>query len=352
MDIRLRIKEFLQQYQTTGWLLALMIGGLLLQGVLYLILSIFGQTELYTVIIDGLVIPPTFKEFIWHPWSLVTYPFFSVRFDLFQLLFNGLIIWTFGRVHQQLLGEQRTRRLVILGIPLIGLLTLIITSIAGFYYSPATGSGDFRTQPQTTQVAPEGGTLEDSTTDTVTLTEDSEEEVRGFPMRNKSLAYLSGLGAIIFILVISCITLVPDYPVQLFLFGQVKIVWVGVVLFLLAWGLWASFFTPMGIAILLGGMLGFAHVYLLRNGTDITETVWGFYSDGSNKPRMKVKYGSKTPGSKPQPSSRKKNDGSDISQDVIDDILDKISDKGYDSLSREEKELLFKASTQKGDGQD
>ena len=37
-------------------------------------------------------------------------------------------------------------------------------------------------------------------------------------------------------------------------------------------------------------------MYLLRNGTNLTETIWGFYSDAGNQPRMKVKYGSKTPG--------------------------------------------------------
>jgi len=33
-----------------------------------------------------------------------------------------------------------------------------------------------------------------------------------------------------------------------------------------------------------------------------------------------------------------------ISQKEIDDILDKISDGGYESLSKDEKEKLFKAS--------
>lgn len=355
MDIRLRISEFLRQYQTTGWLLLLMLGGLLLQGLLYIILSTAGQTELYTTIIESMVIPPTFQEFIWHPWSLVTWPFFLVEFDLFNLIFNGLIIWTFGRVHQQLLGEQRTQRLVILGIPLIGLVTLIITSVAGYHYAPTQGGSPFRPQPATEQV-----TTQDSATSEVEMGGEeanvpAEDEVSGIPIGRKNLAYLSGLGAIIMILVISCITLVPDYPVQLFLFGQVKIVWVGVVLFLLAWGLWASFFTPMGIAIFLGGGLGFLHVYLLRRGTDLTEVIWNFYSDSGKQPRMKVKYGSKSGEKGGKKTSRRRptdSNGNEISQDVIDNILDKISDQGYDSLSREEKELLFRASTQKGNDQD
>jgi hypothetical protein len=372
MDLRQRITDFLRQYQTTGWLLAFMVGGLLLQGLLYLVLVAMDQTALYERIVDGLVLPPTFKEWIYQPWSLVSYPFFSPGFDLLNLVFSGLILWSFGRIHQQLLGEQRTRRLVILGIPLIGLITLTITSIAGYQYR--AGQPYAFEQPQTEQSetaerveriqsgqseAEEGTSDKGGPSGTDRLTDDTStattEAPGGVIIGRKDLAYVSGMMAIIMIMVISCITLVPDYPVQLFLLGQVKIVWVGLVLFLLSWGLWASFYTPMGIAVFLGGGLGFLHVYLLRNGTDLTEVVWSFYSDRGNQPRMKVKYGTKSSNparskSARSPSSDDKNGG--IPQEIIDGILDKISDKGYDSLSREEKELLFKASTQKDDDVD
>jgi membrane associated rhomboid family serine protease len=358
MDIRLRISEFLRQYQTTGWLIALLVGGVLLQGILYLILAAMDQPALYDQIIEAMVIPPSFQDLIWHPWSLVTYPFFSVEFSLFQLLFNGLILWTFGRVHQQLLGEQRTRRLVILGIPLIGILTWVITASIGFEYkgeakvpySQTATPVEAPAQPQADSTLAPQGTVPEADSEAA-LSEDLPARTQ---VGRKELAYLSGLTAIIMILVISCITLVPDYPVQLFLFGKVKIVWVGVVLFLLSWGLWALFFTPMGIAIFLGGLLGFGHIYLLRNGTDLTEVVWDFYNEPNRQPRMKVKYGSKPKSNDRKSGRRKPTDanGDEIPQEVIDGILDKISDQGYDSLSREEKELLFKASTRKEDDAD
>lgn len=371
MDIRQRITEFLNRYQTTGWLIALMVGGLLLQGLLYLVLAALDQATLYTNIVDSLVLPPHFKLWIYQPWSLVTYPFFSVDFDLLGILFSGLILWSFGRIHQQLLGEQRTRRLVILGVPLIGLITLVITSIAG--YQLREGQPYAFNQPQTEQSetaerveriqsgdtepdqpAEEPPPADESATSEKATAE--QKQPQGVVIGRKDLAYVSGMIGIVMILVISCITLVPDYPVQLFLFGQVKIVWVGAVLFLLTWGLWASFYTPLGIAIFLGGLLGFLHVYLLRNGTDLTEVIWSFYSEKGHQPRMKVKYGSKTNNPSRNKSGRKASSEekttNGIPQEVIDGILDKISDKGYDSLSREEKELLFKASTQKDDDAD
>lgn len=366
MDLRQRISEFLSQYQTTGWLLALMVGGLLLQGLLYLVLATMGHTPLYTQIVDSLVLPPHFKEWIFQPWSLVTYPFFSVDFDLLGIIFSGLILWSFGRIHQQLLGEQRTRRLVMLGVPLIGLITLTITSIAGYQYRagqpyafdpPQTEQSQTAEQVERIQSGETEPTEETETSPAAPseLTTEAEKKPQGVVIGRKDLAYVSGMIAILMILIVSCITLVPDYPVQLFLFGQVKIVWIGVVLFLLSWGLMASFYTPLGIAIFLGGLLGFLHIYLLRNGTDLTEVVWSFYADGGQQPRMKVKYGSKNKTatrskSAKKPSAEEKVSG--IPQEVIDGILDKISDKGYDSLSREEKELLFKASTQKDDDVD
>jgi len=354
MDFRQRISQFLSQYQTTGWLIALMVGGLLIQLLTYVIFAAIGQPDLYEAVIDGLILPPNFGEWVYQPWSLVTYPFFLSGFDIFSLLFTGFILWTFGRIHQQLLGEQRTRRLVILGIPLIGIVTLIVSTVAGYQYAGNDITMEEVLQEQTSEVPVEAPAEEDIA-ELPTETPDQPAEVtedRGNILGRKDLAYVSGLLAVTMILVISCITLVPDYPVQMFLLGQVKIVWVGAVLFLLAWGLNALFITPVGIAILTAGLIGFLHVYLLRKGTDITEVIWSYYSDGDPKPRMKVKYGTKTPKTRSKPSQAKQTDPNSIPQEVIDGILDKISEKGYDSLSREEKELLFKASSQKEDERD
>lgn len=373
MDIQQRISQFLSQYQTTGWLITLMLGGLLVQGLLYIILALLGQVELYTRIIDGLVLPPHFSEWVYQPWSILSYPFFIVDFqfgDIFDLLFNGLVLWTFGRIHQQLLGEQRTRRLVILGIPLIGILTLTISTIAG-YHLPETSPNLSKSKVEQTQTPPsDASALADSTAKKGTNTSlgdttnkganaspgDANTQTLSGIRAVKKLRYTYGLIAIVMILVISCITLVPDYPIPLFLFGRVKIVWVGLVLFLLSWMVNGSFILPPGIAIFLGGLLGFLHVYLLRNGTDLTEVIWSFYSDDDHRPRMKVKYGSKgnqtSSGRSSRTPSKTDENGNSIPQEIIDGILDKISDKGYDSLSREEKELLFKASTQKEDDVD
>ncbi|RMG56248.1 MAG: hypothetical protein D6722_26780, partial [Bacteroidetes bacterium] len=123
-----QLRAFLDRHQTTGWLLVLMGGGLLLQGLLFVIFP----DPTYTTIVHKLVLPPHVRDLLFQPWSLVTFPFFASSFSFLNVLFNGLVLWAFGRIHQQLLGEVRTRRLVMLGVPTIGLLTVLIASIFNF----------------------------------------------------------------------------------------------------------------------------------------------------------------------------------------------------------------------------
>ncbi|HEY5826633.1 MAG TPA: DUF6576 domain-containing protein, partial [Cyclobacteriaceae bacterium] len=56
------------------------------------------------------------------------------------------------------------------------------------------------------------------------------------------------------------------------------------------------------------------------------------------KPKVKVTY------RKTEPVVKKANNFNKATQEEIDTILDKISDKGYESLTKDEKEKLFNAS--------
>ncbi|MEM7654735.1 MAG: DUF6576 domain-containing protein [Bacteroidota bacterium] len=345
MDLRQRLQVFLGQHQTIGWLLVLMVGGLLLQGLLYII---FGNNAsgLYDQIMEMLVLPYQLKGLFPAIWSLATYPFFQFEFQLLHFLVGGLILWTFGRIHQQLLGEDRTRRMVILGIPAIGLFTVIFSAIIGFH-SP---SDRFQQpEPATTEITQE---LPTGSTDATELTPEVEEVAsssqKGIAIGQPGLLYSSGMMVIVMMLVISCITLVPDYPIQLFLFGQVKILWVGLVIFVLEL-MWANFFTPQAISIIIAGLFGFLNVYALKNGVDPTEVIWNFYKGNKNEPKMTVKHGGRRQAGERNRKKVKVDGKGEISQEIIDDILDKISEKGYESLSREEKELLFKASSKQDD---
>lgn len=365
-DLRQHIAKFLSRYQTIGWAILLLAGGLILQTILWIALP----KEMYSSLMSYLVLPVRLKTLLVQPWSLLTWPFFMLKLQPFTLLISGFILWSFGQIHQHLLGDTRTRRLLILVIPIIGLLTVSVSSLleptpfeAGPEYVEVMETDINAVTEADVAIIAEAdvpATAVDSTS-TLQNTQASAAAKRAPTERKDLLAdrnkaananpwFPSGAMPLVMVLVFSCATLVPSYPVQLFLFGRVKIVFIAGALFVLEM-LFALVVSPLAVAIVIGALLGFLHIYLLRNGTDITELIWSYYSNDS-KPKMKVKYGdmAKSASASAFKSAPMSQEG-EVSQDVIDRILDKISDKGYESLSREEKELLFKASTDKEDEQ-
>lgn len=138
---------------------------------------------------------------------------------------------------------------------------------------------------------------------------------------------LLGSSASVMALVIATATLVPDFTIRLLLFGTVRLKY-------LALGYFVLDIISMGgrnpggsIAHIGGAIMGFIFIKQLQNGNDLSSIL-------TKRSTLKVvrSTGSKTV----------KNNFTD--QDTIDSILDKISQSGYDSLSKTEKEQLFKAS--------
>jgi hypothetical protein len=96
-------------------------------------------------------------------------------------------------------------------------------------------------------------------------------------------------------------------------------------------------------------MFGFLFVYFLRNGTDITDFVYRIqqFFKRERKPsrqrkssplRVEYKAGPKYRGADIRPNAATQ------MQHEVDRILDKIKVSGYESLTDEEKETLYKAS--------
>ena len=94
------------------------------------------------------------------------------------------------------------------------------------------------------------------------------------------------------------------------------------------------------IAHLGGAFYGFLMAYNLRHSLFKVPTI-NFNKIFSRKPKMKY---TKTEQPKRPLSDEEYNRIKAEKQKIIDAILDKISKKGYDSLSKEEKEILFKSS--------
>jgi hypothetical protein len=158
---------------------------------------------------------------------------------------------------------------------------------------------------------------------------------------NVSTSVVGASGAIMAIL-IATTTYQPFMDVILALFGKVKL-WQITVLFLFLDLIQLPMNNTGGhIAHLSGAFFGYIYIKLLQNGTDlsrIVDSILNLFSKKQSTPFKKVHVNPKKPSAKRESKIVIK----DKTQQQLDEILDKISQSGYDSLTAEEKEFLFKA---------
>lgn len=137
---------------------------------------------------------------------------------------------------------------------------------------------------------------------------------------------LLGSSASVMAVVVGTATLVPNFTIQLLFLGGVKLKYLALGYFILdIIGIGSE---PGGsIAHIGGALLGFIYIQQLNRGNDFSNVF-------KRKSKLKV-VKNKSTGSAPTALPN---------QETIDKILDKISHSGYDSLTKAEKEQLFKAS--------
>jgi hypothetical protein len=91
-----------------------------------------------------------------------------------------------------------------------------------------------------------------------------------------------------------------------------------------------------------GALYGIFYIYQYRKGTDYAEIAGNFFI------RIGKVFTFSSTGAKLKKSGgngiRKQKDGEEDKQKKIDAILDKISASGYDALTKEEKDFLFKST--------
>jgi hypothetical protein len=139
-------------------------------------------------------------------------------------------------------------------------------------------------------------------------------------------------------------TLLPDYTFFLMLLGPIRIKYIAAFYVLISFLGTIQANAGGNLAHLGGALMGFIYIKQLQSGnnwgswiTALLDWVKGIFT---TKPKVKVTY------RKTESFSGQKNNAtaSKASQEEIDAILDKISDKGYESLTKDEKEKLFNAS--------
>jgi membrane associated rhomboid family serine protease len=257
------------------------------------VISWISKSQFYhTYIITNLSIPAPWPWYLHKPWTLITY--FFTHEDIFHILFNMLGLYWFGRIIHEFLGNRRVINLYILGGLAGGLLYLLFYNTIPYFKEMAE---DFYTHT-------------------------------GHPLS------MLGASASVFALVVAAATLVPEYRFNLLFIGPVKIVYIAAIYIVGSWLGIKGDNAGGNLAHLGGALIGFIYIKQLQRGLDLGKpiNVISSWLNNLGKPKLKV-Y-----------SNKSKEMKSQISQKDIDTILDKISRSGYESLSKEEKEKLFKAS--------
>lgn len=158
-------------------------------------------------------------------------------------------------------------------------------------------------------------------------------------------APIVGASAAIMAILVATTTYNPLMDLRLLIIGNVKLWHVTAVIIIVDLMQLRSGNMGGHISHLAGAFFGFIFIKLLQNGTDLSKIVSGvidfftnLFKKDTSTPFKKVHKNY----SKPLEKSVSKIVTKDKSQQQIDEILDKISQSGYDSLSKEEKEFLFK----------
>ncbi len=232
------------------------------------------------------------KELIVKPWTLFTSMF--LHKGVWHLAWNMIVLYWFGRILGDLLGDRRVLPLYILG----GLVGAVIFTLS---YSLIYGVND---------------------------------------------AHALGASAAVSAIVLGAAVTSPDYTIQLIFLGMVKIKWIALAIIVIdllgtTGGNSGGAFAHLG-----GAFIGYMYVSQLRSGRDIgawintiVDWVQALFSP-PERPKAKMTVASRN-------TDRRKSTKPSRSQETqadVDRILDKIKQKGYDSLSDEEKEVLYRAS--------
>jgi membrane associated rhomboid family serine protease len=239
-------------------------------------------------------VPASLNALLLRPWTLITYMF--THKDIWHILFNMLWLYSFGRIFLEYLDERK-----LVAVYLLGGLSGALVYILSFNIFPAFT-----------------GVLADSAA--------------------------IGASASVMAIVIAISAYVPDYTVQLFLFGRIKIKYLALAIFVFTSIMDFSVNSGGKLAHIGGAFFGYFYILNLKHGRDMGKgfnSIIDFFVT-IFKPRKKLKVTHKKVATEYEYNKFKVEQ-----QKTINHILDKISKGGYDSLTKEEKETLFKESQKK-----
>ena len=253
-------------------------------------------------LLEWFVFPKEPGEFIFKPWSIITYSF--LHGGIWHILSNMLILYFSGIYFLNYFSPKRLLNYFFLGV-IMGALVYMLS----YNLFPA--------------------------------------------FQSMGRSYLIGASAGVMAVLVGIATYIPNMRVKLLLIGSIKFWYIAA--FLVALDIIQIPMSNAGghLAHLGGAALGYVYTKQLQKGNDIgswfekiMDSFASLFKTTERKAKMKTVYrkntNKKSATEQRKPFSSRKLD-KDEKQKQIDAILDKISKSGYDSLSKSEKDFLFKA---------
>ncbi|MVN90817.1 rhomboid family protein [Mucilaginibacter aquatilis] len=233
---------------------------------------------------EYLALPASLSKLATRFWTPVSYMF--MHDGIFHILFNMLWLYWMGQIFEEYLGNKRIVNLYLMG-GLVGAVFFVLS-------------------------------------------------FNVFPIFAGTNAVVVGASASVTAIVIATATLLPNYTIYMMFIGPVKLKWLALFFVVVDFLSIAGPNAGGEIAHLGGALMGFIYVKQLNRGNDLNRSVNQIFSQ-----RPKVKVASVNKSYQQQSSSIPR-------QEEIDRILDKISATGYDSLNKQEKDALSRASKHEG----
>lgn len=280
--------------------------GSLISKLIYINVTIFLLIRILAVIlmlfkvdsgalISWLALPSDIGVLATRPWTLFTYMF--LHYNFFHILVNMLWLYWFGKIFTSYIEEKK-----IIGLYIMGGIAGGVLYVLAYNIFPAFEN----------------------------IVHSSE---------------LIGASASIIAIVVATAVYAPNIELNLLfissLIGPVKIVWIAVVsVFIYILGISGSN-AGGNIAHIGGAIWGFIYMIQLRKGKDIMMKFNNFvYSIGeklNHRQHLRVTHRNTQNMSDWEYNKRRRSE-----QDEVNKILEKIGKSGYGSLTKSEKELLFK----------
>jgi membrane associated rhomboid family serine protease len=258
------------------------------------LLWLFNISNGVALIVSWLALPSNISDLVFKPWTLVTYMF--LHRDLFHMLMNMFILYFGSQIFNQFLNEKKLLNVYLLGGLAGGLLYVLAFNL--------------------------------------------------FPVfeANVSRSIALGASASVMAILIAAASYVPNFVVRLMFLGNVKLKYIAMGYLLLDIVRIQGSNSGGHIAHIGGAIFGFFFIQQFKKGNDFTLGFTQFlaYLSSLFKPRKNMKVVYKKQGK--TKSNKDYNTQKVHNQKKVDSILDKISKSGYDSLSADEKAILFDAS--------